>query len=401
MPDALCGGLDQACCSADLACVTNTFCSTATCTRCVTDVALGRHATCVLKYDHTVWCAGDNTFGQLSFGIAGSPRSTWMEARDSTDVVIDDATAVAGGWEQACAVRTGGTVWCWGQNIANEATQVTKTNNMPLTGIVEVHLGYFGACARDINNGVWCWGGNAQGQLGDGTTTSRNQAAPVLVAAMGASFTGALDLHVGGDHVCVRRAGNEIWCWGHDQFGQLGDGMTTDRPTPELVGTALEVALGQYHTCFLHADGTVWCAGADKRNRIGNGVSHENSAPRTYPTPVEVLVAPGGAPFTGAAHLAAGGVSCALAQDTTVYCWGDDDYGETGTGTGTTTPMHVLTVDGSTLSGVERIDAHAALACAYRSDGQVLCWGRNLEGEFGDGTVQNRGFAKPLGFSCP
>src|SRR5262249_8368779 len=142
------------------------------------------------KNDHTVWCAGDNQYGQLGFGIAGPPRSSWMPVRDSTGAVITDAATIAAGWGGACVVRANGIVWCWGNGTTPQATQVLKTGGTALTGIVELGLGYFGWCGRDQSGGVWCAGTNAHGELGDGTTTNRNTASPVLVAPAGAPLTG-------------------------------------------------------------------------------------------------------------------------------------------------------------------------------------------------------------------
>lgn len=399
-PPEVCGALTQACCRTGPTCAAGGHCSGATCATCVTDIALGRHAACVLKYDGTVWCAGENSAGQLGFGIAGPPVATWTQAHDSTSALITDATAVTSGYEHTCALRAGGTVWCWGQGFGNSAVQVVKTDTTPLANIVEIGAGYGHRCGRDPAGGVWCWGNNFSGQLGDGTTTTRAQAAPVLDAPMGAPLAGALSLSVGGNHNCVRKAGDEVWCWGGNGSGELGDTTTTARPNPVKVASAAAIATGQHHTCSLHLDGTVWCSGQSWRNRIGNGVAYDNDAPPySYPTPVQVVMARGGAALKNATQVAAGGVSCALV-DKAVYCWGDNLYGETGAGPGSTTPAPVLTTDGKPLTGVERIVADGPHACAFRKDGELLCWGRGLDGLFGDGTFANRGRARPLGFSC-
>src|SRR5262249_31141214 len=160
-------------CKSGPACVDNTRCDgTGSCAKCVLDVAFGAHAGCVLKYDGTVWCAGDNLLGQLGSGTTGPAVAKWTQARDATGV-ITDATAVASGKDNTCALRSGGSVWCWGDTIGNAAVQTVKTDTTPLTGIVEIGLGLAHRCGRDANGGVWCWGANGGGQLGDGTTTLR------------------------------------------------------------------------------------------------------------------------------------------------------------------------------------------------------------------------------------
>ena len=402
VPAGPCGAVAQACCATGPACIANASCSSGTCAKCVTDIALGRHAACVLKHDGTVWCAGENMNGQLGFGLAGPPVTEWVQARDSTSAAITDATAVAAGWESACAVRANGTVWCWGRiSGAPSAVRVVRTDDTTLIGIVEIAAGQNHACGRDGAGVVWCWGANGSGQLGDGTTIARTKAAPVLDAPLGPAMTGALALTVGSDHACVRKAGDAVWCWGLNSGGRLGDTTRTNRPNPVMVPAASSVAAGQRHTCAVRADGSVWCSGQAWRNRIGNGVgTYDTPAPGDYPTPVQVLTARAGPPLTNVTQVAAGGVSCVLSATKEVYCWGDNLYGQTGTGAGSTTPALVLTDDGKPLAGIERIVARGPHACAYRDDGELLCWGRGIDGMYGDGTFANRGLARPLGFSC-
>jgi serine/threonine-protein kinase len=101
--------------------------------------------------------------------------------------------------------------------------------------------------------------------------------------------------------------------------------------------------------------------------------------------------------YKGATAIALGSVSCAL-HGANVDCWGDDVHGQTGNG-GAFYPRQVQT-GGHTLGGVDRITAHYAHVCAHQTDGDILCWGRNEAGEFGDGTYRNHGTAAPLGATC-
>ncbi len=402
-PVEVCGAVGEACCGTGPVCGSNGRCDAGTCAACVTDVALGRHATCVLRHDGTVWCAGENAVGQLGSGTVGAPVAQWTQVRDTTGAAVADATAIAAHGEVGCAVRAGGTVWCWGQDLTSLAAQTVKTDDTPLTGIVELGLGRTHRCARDGTGGVWCWGANNAGQLGDGaaSATPRPKAAPVLDAPMGAPLTGALSLTVGAHHACVRKAGDAVWCWGQNTAGELGDTTQANRPSPVTVGTAVSVAAGQFFTCSVRADGTVWCSGARKRGRIGNGLGANNDpAPATFPTPQQVVTARGGPPFQGASQVAAGGVACAVAGGR-VHCWGDNIHGQTGSGAGAMTPALVLGADGRPLDGIVRVVAHGPRACAQHDDGGLSCWGRGIDGTFGDGTFANRGLARPLGFECP
>ena len=385
---------------------------------CIADVVFGRRFACVRKTGGSVWCAGENARGQLGNGTAGAPNATWGQVRDSAAAAIGDATSISGGREHACAVRAGGTVWCWGANENGElgnaamlgsasppdqpsAVQVMKSGGAPLTGIVEIAASYNHTCGRDDAGGVWCWGGNGSGTLGDGTTTNRSVAAPVLVAAGGASFTGATQLAVGGGGMsCARKSNNDVWCWGLNSDGEFGDGTKNNHTSPVMVATAASFAPGMYHACYVASDSSIECQGWNGHARLGNGsgVGYQDG---DYVVPVHVVTAAGGANFMGATQIAAGAVTCALDSGGHVWCWGDDQYGQVGTGTGEVVPVQVLASGGKPLAGADRVVAHFAHACAHDTDGTWRCWGRGTEGEFGDGTYRDRGFAQALEVACP
>jgi alpha-tubulin suppressor-like RCC1 family protein len=406
-----CGAIGQACCAGDTACVAGSTCDGGTCQACVADVALGRRFSCTLAPDHSVWCSGDNSQGQLALGLAGVPSPTPVQARDTSSTAITDAIALGAGRDHGCAVRSGGTVWCWGANGSGEvgngsaapnipaAVQVIKSGNTPLTDIVEVAAGNGFTCARDSAGGLWCWGDNSGGALGDGTTTTRTTAAPVLVAMGGAPFIGAAELEIGDTVACTRKSDGVAWCWGRNANGQFGDTTKTDHPVPVMVATTASVAPGMRHMCFVDSDSSISCMGSSDFSRLGTGSGGGFNGGGDQVTPVHVVSSVGGPPFTGVARVYAGGESCAIMQDTSVYCWGDNRYGEIGTGQGSTVPVQVRVGD-QPLDHVDRLVTHYAHVCAHRTSGEWLCWGRNSEGELGDGTILNRGFPTPIKGSC-
>jgi alpha-tubulin suppressor-like RCC1 family protein len=395
--------------------VDHASCRGGTCAPCVEGLVLGRHFTCVLAHDRTVWCAGANAKGQLGLGIAGVPSATRVQVRDATSELVTDATAIAAGREHACAIRAGGAVWCWGANergqLGNNASlamppppqpvavAVVMGNGVPLADIVEIGGGYDFSCARDAAGGVWCWGNNADGTLGDGATAPRSAAGPVLDAPMGPPLTGALALRVGNGMACVRKADDAWWCWGRNHEGQFGDTTQVNRASPVPLGTAATPALGMWHTCYVEADTTITCAGWNGHARLGLGTGAGYSD-GSHPAPEKVLTTRGGPPLTGAVEVAAGGLSCARMQDASVMCWGDNHYGQTGTGQGEVVPARVRAADGTPLTGVAHLVAAYAHVCARAIGGELLCWGRNSHGELGDGTFANRGFPQPIRDTC-
>jgi alpha-tubulin suppressor-like RCC1 family protein len=410
-PDRACGAVGQSCCAGAQSCADGA-CRDGTCQSCIAELVFGRRFGCVLRTDRTVWCSGDNRQGQLGSGIVGIPSATHVQVRDGAGA-LTDAIAIGAGAAHACAVRADGSVWCWGDNSAGElgnnttalspvAVQVQTTAGQPLTGIVEVRGGDDHTCARDAAGQIWCWGENNDAELGDATTVTRGRAAPVLVAAMGAPFSGAVALAIGEDTSCVRRANDEIWCWGENDTAELGDGTLTNRGSPLLLGTFTTVAMGMAHVCRLHRDTGISCSGENRHAVFGNGTGEGNRS-STHSTPIPVLASPGGAPFIGAVDIAAAGGSagCALMQDTGVYCWGDGQYGQVGTGRPERVPAAVRDADGTPLTGIDRLVAGYPHVCARRQSGEWVCWGRNSEGELGDGTFVNRAFPAPLQVKCP
>ncbi|HEY5936270.1 MAG TPA: hypothetical protein VIU61_16580, partial [Kofleriaceae bacterium] len=395
--DAACGTEGGTCCETGDACVAGASCNAGTCERCIEQIVMGRRFSCTLHADGTVWCAGENNRGQLGNGLSGNiPSAEPVQVRDLTSAFITDAIALGAGRDFACAIRADKTVWCWGANDDGQlgigdlddralAEQVITTANAPLGDIVSVAGGEDFACARTASGGIFCWGENEANQIGDGTVVERPKAVPVLIAVGGAPLTGTRDLAVGGAHACVHKDGDEIYCWGGNGNGQLGNNTEVNQPVPLLVFTASELALGRWHTCAVKSDTSIACWGLNDHARLGLGYGQSFSGEDVL-VPTTVLQAPLGLPFMGAKSLAAGGVTCALMQNASVYCWSDSPYGQTGTGAGATVPVAVTLADGTPLTGVAELVADHTHVCARRTSGELLCWGRNLDGDFGDGT---------------
>jgi alpha-tubulin suppressor-like RCC1 family protein len=322
-----------------------------------------------------------------------------------------------------------GTVWCWGTNQVGQlgsggpmptpvtppatqtypagpedrAVQVITTQDQPLTGAAEVVCGGAGnisinqsrfCCARMRSGAVQCWGSNAGGELGDGTTTARSRAAPV------SGLGGVSELQAGADHVCAKTTNNQVVCWGRNGDGQVFDNSQTNRNKPVMVAVTSSFSAGRFYTCIVGPDSSISCAGWNSHNRfgIGTGTHYDGD---DYPSPVQTLTMLGGSVFTGVEEVAAGGVTCAKMKDKTLYCWGDDAYGTTGTGTPSTVPRQVIFEDGTPLTNIKRVFGRYQKACAETNDGMLYCWGRGDSGEMGDGTFENRGYPMPYSLTCP
>jgi alpha-tubulin suppressor-like RCC1 family protein len=228
---------------------------------------------------------------------------------------------------------------------------------------------------------VYCWGDNDYGQLGDETTTDSNT--PVLVAdgEMGNSGVTAV---AADDHTCALKGG-KVYCWGRNGYGQLGDGTTTNRTTPTLVADGAmgnsgvtAIAAGWDHTCALKG-GQVYCWGLNAEGQLGDGTTTN----RTTPT----LVADGAMGNSGVTAVDAGVYHTCALKGGQVYCWGRNAEGQLGDGTTTQRITPTLVADGEMgNSGVTAVDAGLGHTCALKG-GQVYCWGWNGYGQLGDGTA--------------
>lgn len=243
----------------------------------------------------------------------------------------------------------------------------------------QVATGGASTCAVTVSGGVKCWGFNQFGQLGDGTTTNRALGADVSGLTAGvAAVTGGVN-----SHTCALTSGGGVKCWGYNSDGQLGDNTGIDRSLPvNVVGLAsgiTAIAPGGYHTCALTAAGGAKCWGSNGRGQVGN--NDPLSTPRT---PVDVFGLTSGVVAIGAGSE----FSCALTANQGVKCWGNNLKGQLGDGT--LTPRNApVDVVGLT-SGAAAISVGYEHACALTISGGVKCWGGNLYGALGDNTTTNR-----------
>jgi len=275
--------------------------------------------------------------------------------------------AFAEGHRHGCAI-VDGTVRCWG--FPGGPTPLPITLPVPATAI---GCGHDFSCA--IADQVYCWGIDDVGQLGDNNTTTSQ--APVVVQGLPGPATA---LSVGDDHACVQVASGDAYCWGHNDNGTLGTGNATlpFAKTAQLVigGHHLLPLIAGWSACG--TDGQrVLCWGRNTEGELGTATPAETATPQVVPQLDETRVlAHGGGP------LGSFDASCAISEDG-VRCWGDGANGRLGNGqTGnTTTP-----IDGPQLpSRVDQIAIGYDHACALVKTGDIWCWGRGDNGELGDG----------------
>jgi len=282
-------------------------------------------------------------------------------------------------------------------------------------------------CAITSAGGVKCWGLNAYGQLGDGTTTTRPLPTPVQNLSSGVVAI-ATDLY-SQPSTCALKSNGAVLCWGRNNYGQVGDGTTTDRYTPtEVQGLStgvVAISMGTMNRCALKYDGTVLCWGygmiGDNTNQIryvptqahspepmvsvgagsqfACGVSTAGALfcwggynrPLALPeiTNFESVLVPTPSPFatSGLKAVDAGGPACALTTSGGVRCWGYNNNGELDNGSSVEFSYSPVNVTGLS-AGVSSISVGGNHSCAITSTGAVQCWGFGTYGELGHNAWQ-------------
>lgn len=344
-------------------------------------LSAGQYHSLAVRQDGTVWSWGGNSSGQLGHGNTAN-SSTPRQVSG-----VSGAQQVAGGAVHTAALA-GGSVWTWGANgfgQLGDGTTSTRTRPVQvsgLAGITQVAAGNYHTLAVDERAGtVSAWGLNNAYQLGDGTVTNRRT--PVAVTGL----SGVVSVAAGGlpgyaGHSVALKGDGTVWTWGYGKSGQLGLGSATSTPTPTKVdGLAgiVAVAAGGDNTYALGGDGAVYAWGDNSYGQIGNP-----SARRAQSTPLAVAL-------SGAATsiAAAGTHALAVKVDGTAWAWGNNNTGQLGDGgaCGKTCGAPVR-VNG--LTDVSALAGGYVHSLAAAGDGTVRGWGRNAEGQLGDGTTTAR-----------
>ncbi|MFD2600750.1 T9SS type A sorting domain-containing protein [Flavobacterium suzhouense] len=240
----------------------------------------------------------------------------------------------------------------------------------------------FHSLAVKSDHTLWAWGHNAYGQLGNGETT--NSSIPVQVSSEGqwAVVAG------GSDHSVALKADHTLWTWGRNNNGQLGDNTNTDNGVPTQIGTANDweqIAAGAFHTLAIKANGTLWGWGNNSYQQLtGTGA-------RLVPTQI------GSA--TDWVEVACGSYfTIARKSNGTLWAWGKNGDGELGIGSSGGSTIGVPTQIG-TDTNWNHVDAGFAFAVASKNTegANLWAWGSNTNGQLGDNTTVNKNSPIPVG----
>lgn len=350
-------------------------------------LTVGGSHSCAVLADGGARCWGANGTGQLGTGATSAAQplpQTVMSA-------VGALSAISAGDGYTCGLRVDGTLLCWGDNSDNTlgdgTTVAYRTAPTPVVGLkrtgpgVKVSTGYETTCGLLANGTVKCWGANSFGQLGDGTTAFASPSAPPV------DFGGlkARDVASGRSFSCAVLENGTARCWGSNTYGQLGNaGAASTAGVPVTVsglGNLKSIALGHYTAFALSADGRVSSWGLNDFGQLGIGTTTNANVP-------QLITFPSGNPRIRKVSARADH-ACALTEGAQVYCWGRNYGGPLGNNTLTdsSTPVLVQVAGGASLTGMVDISTAHNHTCALRQDATVWCWGNNGYGQFGDPSV--------------
>lgn len=354
---------------------------------------------CLVTTTGNIKCWGGNDFGQLGEGIALIVGDGTKAFKNIPITVANVATAkqVAMGYNHACAILQNGVVSCWGDNNngqLGDGTQTTRLQATAVTGltakVTQLALSYQSTCALLETGNIQCWGSNSQGELGLGENQKKTVRKITPTSVTIGSDLKAKRLVAGKNHFCAISQNDSVYCWGNNDFGQLGQNDVVTRYQPVLVtaltGTVQQLEVGVNHSCAARTN-DLYCWGNNNKGQLGNNA-------QTDYTPVPVAVS-----LTGTvADLALGKEhSCAVLTDNRTFCWGSRQAGQT-TQAVSATVVDKIPVQIASFTGKRRLSAGDFHSCTIEgidASLAVKCWGKNDLGQLGDGS-SNKESATPV-----
>jgi alpha-tubulin suppressor-like RCC1 family protein len=302
-------------------------------------VSTGGRGTFAIKTDNTLWCWGNNSYGEIGDNTVTSRSSPVQTIAFGTNW-----KSVAGGWNHIAAIKYDGTLWLCGEgSFGRLGDNTTTKRSSPVQTIAFGTNWKSVACSNGTTIAIktdgtlWAWGYNLVGQVGDNTVTHRSS--PIQTIAYGSNWK-AVQTCVessGNCHVSAIKTDGTLWIWGFGTSGQLGNNSAISRSSPVQTiafGTNWrQVACGYSHTAAIKTDGTLWCWGSNNVGQLGdNSITNRSS-------PVQTVTF-----ANNWKQVTCGNSSTyAIKNDGTLWSWGYNNNGQLGDNTTTNKSSPVQT----------------------------------------------------------
>ncbi len=347
------------------------------------DVGVGEDYACALTRAGDIYCWGDNTYGQLGDGTT-IDRTYPVQVSGLSGMV-----RLSVGPHHACAIDGTGALHCWGRNhrgqlgtgdTTDASTPQAVSGTDMSSNVIQISAGTVATCAEKNDDILYCWG------AGNAILGLSGLSADVLVPTPSYTFTSVRGLNLGTTHACATQVHGTIFCWGDNSYGQFGNSGSGSIPMSGFANLDLvaDLATGLHNTCVVRQTRDVYCAGRDQKGQLGNGDGDSDSAANPDDFGMAMPWQVNG--ITDAQMITMGATANFACISTTLgalQCWGENTYGQLGNGstTNSSIPVAVSGISGT----VVRLNAGKNHACAIISTGEIYCWGDNQQGQLGTG----------------
>ena len=290
-----------------------------------------------IKNDGTLWCWGYNFRGQL-----GDNTTTNRSSPVQTVTFGNNWKQVSCGYDHKAAIKNDGTLWCWGDNFYGQLGNNTTTNRSSPVQTVAFGNNWKQVCcisnstaAIKTDGTLWIWGNNGGGELADNTTTTRSS--PVQTVTYGSNWKQVFGGSTSYNYTAIKTDGT-LWCWGNNQYGQLGDNSSVILRSSPVQTVAFgtnwkTAACAGYHMTAIKTDGTLWAWGRNNNGQLGDNTITDRSSP------VQTIAFGNNWKQTSCST----GFSAAIKNDGTLWCWGLGTSGQLGDNTATSKSSPVQT----------------------------------------------------------
>jgi alpha-tubulin suppressor-like RCC1 family protein len=313
-------------------------------------------------------------------------KAVWTASDTATAAYTINYGSVSAGLLHSIALTPGGVVWAWGKNTQGQvgigsvvSPQVSPVQVTAINSVKAIAGGGGHTLVLKTNGEVWGWGENGQGQLGDKSFTTP-RLAPVKAIFGNGGGTLMAAIATGENHGLALTPAGAVWTWGLNTFGQLGRNGTTTTNTPAAISglsNIIAIAAGRNHSFALRNDGALFAWGKNNVGQVGTGSCCANQL-----TPVQA------AGTLGFIVGVTGGFehSLAIKSDGTVWGWGSNVSGQLGNNT-SGTPPQLGPVQATALGSVASIAAGTSHSLALKTDGTAWAWGADDRGQLGNQSV--------------
>src|SRR5665648_62146 len=330
-------------------------------------------------------CPGNTARYQYRYTITPSGYdSGWVANGTNLSVAFTTST---GGQTYTVAAQA----QCYNTNATSTWSESGSANYYRVRTWTQITGDSIRTCAVASDNQAYCWGHNGEGELGNNSTT--NSSIPVAVYTNGVlNGKTVKSISVGTNHTCVIASDDQVYCWGLNSSGQLGNNSTNQSMVPVAVNTTgvlsgktiKAITAGAAHICAIASDNQVYCWGLNYAGSLGNNSDSQSSIP------VAVYAAGVLNGKTIKSVVADHYTTCVITFDSGAYCWGYNYYGGLGNNSTTNSFIPVTVINTGALSGkmITSISAGPA-TCAIACDNQAYCWGWNGNGQLGNNSTVN------------